>query len=178
MSISLVNYSQLAQRYQKISDLYIKQKSLKNALKYSLKALDSHKKNFEERVPPKWDFKDGELIPLSKDSKELFYTKSGRERMTIIGYGLCFLNYARCLSMQKKYKEAIEMIDKASRYYYIFPKIYNLTQLEKGMNLVYNKSKSGIKLIKDSLNNLDKIDKKFKKSEIELIQQANKLINK
>ena len=178
LSISFVNYSQLAQRYQKISDLYIKQKSLKNALKYSLKALDSHKKNYEERIPPKWDFKDGELIPLSKDSKELFYTKSGRARMTIIGYGLCFLNYARCLSMQKKYKEAIEMIDKASRYYYIFPEIYNLTQLEKGMNLVYNKSKSGIKLIKDSLNNLDKIDKKFKKSEIELIQQANKLINK
>lgn len=70
------------------------------------------------------------------------------------------------------------MIDKASTYFHIFPKIYNLSQLEKGMNLVYNKSKTGIKLIKDSLNNLDKINIKFKKSEIELIQQANKLIKK
>jgi hypothetical protein len=31
---------------------------------------------------------------------------------------------------------------------------------------------------KEILNNLDKIDKKFTKSEIELIQQANKLIKK
>ena len=45
--------------------------------------------------------------------------------MAIIGYGLCILNYARCLSMQEKYNEAIEMIDKACKYYYIFPKLYN-----------------------------------------------------
>ena len=178
LKISLVSYSQLAQRYQKISNLYIKKKSLQNALKYTLKALEFHRKNYEERVPPKWDFIDGELIPLSKDPKELFYTKSGRERTTIGGYGLCFLNYARCLSIQKKYKEAIEMIDKASMYFQIFPRIHNLSQLEKGMNLVYNKSKTGIKLIEDSLNNLDKIDKKFTKSEIELMDKSKDLIKK
>ena len=42
--------------------------------------------------------------------------------MTIIGYGLCILNYARCLSMQEKYNEAIEMIDKACKYYSYFSK--------------------------------------------------------
>jgi hypothetical protein len=98
--------------------------------------------------------------------------------MAIIGYGLCILNYARCLSMQEKYNEAIEMIDKACKYYYIFPKLYNLSQLEKGINLIKNNSKTGTKLIKDSLNNLDKLDKKLKKSETELIQQAKQLIKK
>ena len=178
------NDFEIAQRYQRLADLYLKKKSLKNALSYTKKALKSHHNNFKDKSTNhfidlgEWDFVDGELIPLSKDNKKLFYSKSGRERMAIIGYGLCILNYARCLTMQKKYKESIEMIDKASTYFHIFPKIYNLSQLEKGMNLVYNKSKTGIKLIKDSLNNLDKINIKFKKSEIELIQQANKLIKK
>ncbi len=103
LSLSLnVSYSQLAQRYQKLSSLYLKKKSFKNALDYTLKALDFHKKNYMERVPPKWDFINGELVPLSKDPKELFYTRLGRERLTIIGYGQCILNHARCLSMQKK----------------------------------------------------------------------------
>ena len=178
------NDFEIAQRYQRLADLYLKKKSLKNALSYTKKALKSHHNNFKDKSTNhfidlgEWDFVDGELIPLSKDNKKLFYSKSGRERMAIIGYGLCILNYARCLTMQKKYKESIEMIDKASTYFHIFPKIYNLSQLEKGMNLVYNKSNTGIKLIKDSLNNLDKINIKFKKSEIELIQQANKLIKK
>ena len=178
------NDFEIAQRYQRLADLFLKKKSLKNALSYTKKALKSHHNNFKDKSTNhfidlgEWDFVDGELIPLSKDNKKLFYSKSGRERMAIIGYGLCILNYARCLTMQKKYKESIEMIDKASTYFHIFPKIYNLSQLEKGMNLVYNKSKTGIKLIKDSLNNLDKINIKFKKSEIELIQQANKLIKK
>ena len=70
------------------------------------------------------------------------------------------------------------MIDKASMYFQIFPRIHNLSQLEKGMNLVYNKSKTGIKLIEDSLNNLDKIDKKFTKSEIELMDKSKDLIKK
>ena len=138
--------------------------------------MDFHKKNFEYRAPEKWDFIDSELIPLSKDTKELFYTKSGRERLTIVGYGQSILNYAKCLSMQKKYNEAIKMIDKASNYFYIFPKIYNLSQLEKGINLVYNKSSNGSKLIKDSIKNLEKLDKKFRKTEIDLIEQAKKLI--
>ena len=168
----------MAQRYQKVADLYLKKKSFKNAFSYTKKALESHHNNYKDRAPGKWDFIDGELIALSKDTKELFYTKSGRERMTIIGYGLCILNYARCLSMQEKYNEAIEMIDKACKYYYIFPKLYNLSQLEKGINLIKNNSKTGTKLIKDSLNNLDKLDKKFKKSETELIQQAKQLIKK
>ena len=182
--ISLVSYSELAQRYQRLADLYLKKKSLKNALSYTKKALKSHHNNFKDKSTNhfidlgEWDFVDGELIPLSKDNKKLFYSKSGRERMAIIGYGLCILNYARCLTMQKKYKESIEMIDKASTYFHIFPKIYNLSQLEKGMNLVYNKSKTGIKLIKDSLNNLDKINIKFKKSEIELMDKSKDLIKK
>jgi len=175
-STSGVTYSQLAQRYQKLSSLYLKKNSLKNALNYNFKALDFHKKNFEYKAPKKWDFIDGELIPLSKDTKELFYTKSGRERLTIVGYGQSILNYAKCLSMQKKYNEAIKMIDKASNYFYIFPKIYNLSQLEKGINLVYNKSSNGSKLIKDSIKNLEKLDKKFRKTEIDLIEQAKKLI--
>tara|TARA_B110000003_G_scaffold75663_1_gene77265 strand:- start:418 stop:5211 length:4794 start_codon:yes stop_codon:yes gene_type:complete len=174
----LIDHFRLAQRYQKVADLYLKKKSFKNAFSYTKKALESHHNNYKDRAPGKWDFIDGELIPLSKDTKELFYTKSGRERMTIIGYGLCILNYARCLSMQEKYNEAIEMIDKACKYYYIFPKLYNLSQLEKGINLIKNNSKTGTKLIKDSLNNLDKLDKKFKKSETELIQQAKQLIKK
>ena len=142
-----------------------------------MKALDFHKKNYIERVPPKWDFINGELVPLSKDPKELFYTRSGRERLTIIGYGQCILNHARCLSMQKKYKAAIEMIDKASDYYYTFPKLYNLSQLEKGINLVYNKSIKGSKLISDSLKKLEKLEKKFTKTEIRLIEEAKKLIS-
>ena len=135
--------------------------------------MDFHKKNFEDKAPVKWDFIEGELIPLSKDTKELF-TES--ETDTIVGYGRSILNYAKCLSMQKKYNEAIKMIDKASNYFYIFPKIYNLSQLEKGINLVYNKSSKGSKLIKDSINNLEKLDKKFSKTEIDLIEQAKKLI--
>ena len=163
----------MAQRYQKLSSLYIKKNSLKNALNYNSKALDFHKKNFEYRAPEKWDFIDGELIPLSKDTKELF-TES--ETDTIVGYGRSILNYAKCLSMQKKYNEAIKMIDKASNYFYIFPKIYNLSQLEKGINLVYNKSSNGSKLIKDSIKSLKKLNKKFSKTEIDLIEQAKKLI--
>ena len=135
--------------------------------------MDFHKKNFEDKAPVKWDFIEGELIPLSKDTKELF-TES--ETDTIVGYGRSILNYAKCLSMQKKYNEAIKMIDKASNYFYIFPKIYNLSQLEKGINLVYNKSSKGSKLIKDSIKNLEKLDKKFSKTEIDLIEQAKKLI--
>ena len=172
-STSGVTYSQLAQRYQKLSSLYLKKNSLKNALNYNSKALDFHKKNFEYRAPENWDFIDGELIPLSKDTKELF-TES--ETDTIVGYGRSILNYAKCLSMQKKYNEAIKMIDKASNYFYIFPKIYNLSQLEKGINLVYNKSSNGSKLIKDSIKSLEKLDKKFSKTEIDLIEQAKKLI--
>ena len=163
----------MAQRYQKLSSLYLKKNSLKNALNYNSKALDFHKKNFEDKAPVKWDFVEGELIPLSKDTKELF-TES--ETDTIVGYGRSILNYAKCLSMQKKYNEAIKMIDKASNYFYIFPKIYNLSQLEKGINLVYNKSSKGSKLIKDSIKNLEKLDKKFSKTEIDLIEQAKKLI--
>ena len=83
-STSGVTYSQLAQRNQKLSSLYLKKNSLKNALNYNSKALDFHKKNFEYRAPEKWDFIDGELIPLSKDTKELF-TES--ETDTIVGYG-------------------------------------------------------------------------------------------
>ena len=168
----------LAQRYQKLSNLYLKKNSLKNALSYNFKALNCYKKTFKDRAPGKWDFIDGELTPLSKDSKELFYTKSGSERMTVVGYGLCFITYARCLSMQKKYKEAIEMIDKACKYYSIFPKPYNLSQLEKGMNLVYDNSNKGLKLIKDSLGKLEKLEKKFRKTEIELMDKAKDLINK
>ena len=163
----------MAHRYQKISSLYLKKNSLKNALNYNSKALDFHKKNFEYRAPENWDFIDGELIPLSKDTKELF-TES--ETDTIVGYGRSILNYAKCLSMQKKYNEAIKMIDKASNYFYIFPKIYNLSQLEKGINLVYNKSSNGPKLIKESIKNLEKLDKKFSKTEIDLIAKAKKLI--
>ena len=183
ITTKLPNFN-IAQRYQRLADLYLKKKSLKNALSYTKKALKYHHNNFKDKSPNhfidlgEWDFVDGELIPLSKDNKKLFYSKSGRERMAIIGYGLCILNYARCLSMQEKYNEAIEMIDKACKYYYIFPKLYNLSQLEKGINLIKNNSKTGTKLIKDSLNNLDKLDKKLKKSETELIQQAKQLIKK
>ena len=69
------------------------------------------------------------------------------------------------------------MIDKASSYFYVFPRIYNLSQLEKGLNLSLNKSNSGIQLIKDSLIKLNKLDIQFKKSEIELIEKAKKLIS-
>ena len=173
-SVSGVTYSQLAHRYQKISSLYLKKNSLKNALNYNSKALDLHKKIFEDRSPVNWDFIDGELIPLSKDTKELFPES---ETDTVVGYGRSILNYAKCLSMQKKYDEAIKMIDKASNYFYIFPKIYNLSQLEKGINLVYNKSSNGPKLIKESIKNLEKLDKKFSKTEIDLIAKAKKLIS-
>ena len=173
-SVSGVTYSQLAHRYQKISSLYLKKNSLKNALNYNSKALDLHKKIFEDRSPVNWDFIDGELIPLSKDTKELFPES---ETDTVVGYGRSILNYAKCLSMQKKYDEAIKIIDKASNYFYIFPKIYNLSQLEKGINLVYNKSSNGPKLIKESIKNLEKLDKKFSKTEIDLIAKAKKLIS-
>ena len=173
-----IGHFELAKRYQKLSNLYIKQNSLKNASECTLSALDLYNKNFEIEVPNNWDFINDELVPISKDTKELFFEESGDERYIIISYGKCILNYARCLSMQKKYGEAITIIDKASSYCYVFPKIYNLSQVEKGINLILNKSNTGKKLIKDSLLNLEKLNIQFKKSEIELIQQANKLINK
>ena len=166
-----------ASRYQRVAELYMKKKSLQNSLKYTLKALNIFEKDYEKHTPSHWDFVKGELIPLSKDTNKLFYTVSGKTRMTIIGYGLCILNHARCLSMQKKYKAAIEMIDKASRCYYAFPKLYNLSQIEKGINLVYNKSIKGPKLISDSLKKLEKLEKKFTKTEIRLIEEAKKLIS-
>ena len=173
-----IGHFELAKRYQKLSNLYIKQNSLKNATKCTLSALDSYNKNFEIEAPNNWDFVNDELVPISKDTKELFFEESGDENYIIISYAKCVLNYARCLSMQKKYGDAITIIDKASRYCYVFPKIYNLSQLEKGLNLYLNKSNAGIQLIKDSLIKLNKLDIQFKKSEIELFQQANKLIKK
>ena len=165
-------------RYQRLAELYMKKKSLQNSLKYTLKALNIFEKGYEARSPVGWDFVNGELIPISNDTKKLFYTFSGKTKMTIIGYGLCILNYARCLSMQKKYDKAIQMIDKACKYYHIFPKHFNLSQIEKGLNLVQIKSKLGLKLIKDSLKKLEKLDTKFNKYEIDLIKKAKNLINK
>ena len=127
-------------------------------------------------MPNNWDFVNDELVPISKDTKELFFEKSGDERYIIISYGKCILNYARCLSMQKKYGEANTVIDKASNYCYVFPKIYNLSQLEKGINLILNKANTGKKLIKDSLLNLEKLNIQFKKSEIELVKKAKKYL--
>ena len=165
-------------RYQRLAELYMKKKSLQNSLKYTLKALNIFEKGYEARSPVGWDFVNGELIPISNDTKKLFYTFSGKTKMTIIGYGLCILNYARCLSMQKKFDIAIQMIDKACKYYHIFPKHFNLSQIEKGLNLVQIKSKLGLKLIKDSLKKLEKLDTKFNKYEIDLIKKAKNLINK
>ena len=80
--------------------------------------------------------------------------------------------------MQKKYQQAVEMIDKACQYYYVFPKLYNLSQLIKGVNLINMGSKSGVKLIEDSLINLEKLEKPVsKKSSIKLIQEAKKLLD-
>ena len=177
----LVSHSHLAHQYQKIASLYIKKKTSKKALDFSKKALDQHHKKFKTQYtfnPPNWDFIDGELIPLSENIKELFYTNSGKERKVVVDYGLCILNYARCLSIQKKYEEAIEMIDKACKYYYVFPKLNHLSQLEKGMNLFYNKSKIGLKLITNSLKNLDQLGEIFTKSEIRIIKKAKRLIKK
>ena len=175
----IVSHSKLARQYQKIADLYINKKTSKRALDFTKKALDSHHKKFETQYtfyPPNWEFIDGELIPLSENIKELFYTYSGEKRMVVVDYGLCILNYARCLSIQKKYEEAIEMIDKACKYYYVFPKLNHLSQLEKGMNLLYNKSEVGLELITNSLKNLDQLDEIFTKSEIRIIKKAKRLI--
>ena len=49
------------------------------------------------------------------------------------------------------------MIDKACHYYHVVPELYNFSQLEKGINLVLNKSNTGKKLIKDSLLKLEKL---------------------
>ena len=177
----LVSHSHLAHQYQKIASLYIKKKTSKKALDFTKKALDQYHKKFKTQYtfnPPNWDFIDGELIPLSENIKELFYTNSGKERKVVVDYGLCILNYARCLSIQKKYEEAIEMIDKACKYYYVFPKLNHLSQLEKGMNLFYNKSKTGLKLITNSLKNLDQLGEIFTKSEIRIIKKAKRLIKK
>ena len=175
----LVSHSHLASQYHKIANYYIKKKSTKKALDFTKKALDSYHKKFETQYtfdPPNWDFIDGELIPLSKNIEELFYTE-GNQRKVVVDYGLCLLNYSQCLSMQKKYQEAVEMIDKACQYYHVFPKLYNLSQLIKGMNLIYNGSKSGAKLIEDSLINLEKLEKPIsKKSSIILIEEAKKLL--
>ncbi len=176
LGVSFHVHAELADQYQKISNLYLKLNLSKDALNYNRKALDSHKKNFEDKIPDNWDFINEELIPLSKDSKKLFYTKFGTEKTSIIGYGLCFLNQARCLSLQKKYDEAIKMIDKACHYYHIVPELYNFSQLEKGINLVLNKSNTGKKLIKDSLLKLEKLNIQFKKSEIELVKKAKKYL--
>lgn len=175
----IVSHSKLASQYQKIADLYINKKTFKRALDYTKKALESHHKKFETQYtfyPPNWDFIDGELKPLSENIKELFYTNSGKKRSVVVDYGLCILNYARCLSIQKKYEEAIEMIDKACKYYYVFPKLNHLSQLEKGMNLLYNKSEVGLELITNSLKNLDQLDEIFTKSEIRIIKKAKRLI--
>ena len=180
LSKPIVIQSHLARQYQKIASLYIKKKTYKKALDFTKKALDSYHKKFETQYtfdPPNWDFVDGELIPLSENIQELFYT-DGKERMVVVDYGHCILNYARCLSLQKKYGEAIEMIDKACKYYYPLPKIYNLSQLEKGMNLLYNKSNEGLKLIIDSLNNLEQLDEIFTTSENRIIKKAKRLIKK
>ena len=171
----------MAHQYQKLANIYIKKKTAKKALDFTKKALDSHHENFETQYtfdPPNWDFIDGELIPLSENIQELFYTPDGKERKVVVDYGLCILNYARCLSIQKKYAEAIEMIDKACKYYYPLPKIYNLSQMEKGMNLLYNKSNTGLKLIIDSLNNLEQLDEIFTTSETRIIKKAKRLIKK
>jgi len=180
MTNPLVSHSHLAHQYQKIANIYIKKKTAKKALDFTKKALDSYHKKFETQYtfdPPNWDFVDGELIPLSENIQELFYT-DGKERMVVVDYGHCILNYARCLSLQKKYGEAIEMIDKACKYYYPLPKIYNLSQLEKGINLLYNKSNEGLKLIIDSLNNLEQLDEIFTTSETRIIKKAKRLIKK
>ena len=68
------------------------------------------------------------------------------------------------------------MIDKACKYYYVFPKLNHLSQLEKGMNLLYNKSEVGLELITNSLKNLDQLDETFTKSEIRIIKKAKRLI--
>jgi tetratricopeptide (TPR) repeat protein len=171
----------LASQYQKIADLYINKKTFKRALGFTKKALDSHRKKFETQYkfdPPNWEFIDGELKPLSKNIKELFYTNSGKKRSAVVDYGLCILNHARCLSIQKKYEEANKMIDKACKYYdYVFPKLNYLSQLEKGINLFYNKSKIGLKKIDKELKNLDQFEN-FTKSETRIIKKAKRLIKK
>jgi tetratricopeptide (TPR) repeat protein len=176
---ALVSHSHLAHQYQKIASLYIKKKTYKKALDFTKKALDQYHKKFETQYAfdlPSWGFIDGELIPLSKNIKELFYTKSGKVRNVVVDYGLCILNHARCLSIQKRYEEAIEMIDKACIYYHVFPKLNHLSQLEKGMNLFYNKSKIGLELITNSLKNLD--HEILTKSENRIIKKAKRLIKK
>ena len=180
-SNSLVSHSHLASQYQKIANLYINKKTFKRALGFTKKALDSHRKKFETQYkfdPPNWEFIDGELNPLSKNIKELFYTNSGKKRSAVVDYGLCILNHARCLSIQKKYEEANKMIDKACKYYdYVFPKLNYLSQLEKGINLFYNKSKIGLKKIDKELKNLDQFEN-FTKSETRIIKKAKRLIKK
>jgi hypothetical protein len=46
------------------------------------------------------------------------------------------------------------------------------------MNLFYNKSKIGLKLITNSLKNLDQLGEIFTKSEIRIIKKAKRLIKK
>jgi len=177
----IVSHSKLASQYQKIADLYINKKTFKRALDYTKKALESHHEKFENQYtfyPSNWEFIDGELKPLSENIKELFYTNSGKKRSVVVNYGLCILNHARCLSIQKKYEEANEMIDKACEYYRVFPKLYHLSQLEKGINLFYNKSKIGLEKIEKEIKNIDQLDEKFTKSEIRIIKKAKRLIKK
>ena len=175
---ALVSHSHLAHQYQKIASLYIKKKTFKKALDFTKKALDSHHKKFETEYRfDHWEFIDGELKPLSENIKELFYTNSGKKRSVVVGYGLCILNHARCLSIQKKYEEANKMIDKACKYYYVFPKLNHLSQLEKGINLFYNKSKIGLEKIDKELKNLDQFEN-FTKSETRIIKKAKRLIKK
>ena len=177
----IVSHSKLASQYQKIADLYINKKTFKRALDYTKKALESHHEKFENQYkfsPRNWEFIDGELKPISENIKELFYTNSGKKIDVVVNYGLCILNHARCLSMQKKYEEANEMIDKACKYYYVFPKLNHLSQLEKGINLFYNKSKIGLEKIKKEIKNIDQLDEKFTKSETRIIKKAKRLIKK
>ena len=177
----IVSHSKLASQYQKIADLYINKKTFKRALDYTKKALESHHEKFKTQYtfyPRNWEFIDGELKPLSENIKELFYTNSGKKRSVVVNYGLCILNHARCLSIQKKYEEANKMIDKACKYYYVFPKLNHLSQLEKGINLFYNKSKIGLEKIKKEIKNIDQLDEKFTKSETRIIKKAKRLIKK
>mgnify|MGYP000091136491 FL=1 len=64
ITTKLPNFN-IAQRYQRLADLYLKKKSLKNALSYTKKALKYHHNNFKDKSPNhfidlgEWDFVDG-----------------------------------------------------------------------------------------------------------------------